>query len=171
MAITQRPIAAEDHAFLLQLYASTRAEELQAWGWDAAQQAAFLRLQFTAQQQAYQMNFPQRDQQLIYWDHQAIGCLQVDRSTDRFHLIDIALLPEYRDRGIGTSLLQRLCHEAQQAQASIQLHVLQGSPAIRLYRRLGFVLIEESPLYYTMEWQPDFPIDREDLVRNTAMGA
>ena len=39
MNVSLRPVEADDHPFLYELYCSTRQEELAAWGWDAAQTA------------------------------------------------------------------------------------------------------------------------------------
>ena len=48
VGVTLRPACADDEGFLLALYASTRQDEMAAWGWDAAQQEMFLRMQFLA---------------------------------------------------------------------------------------------------------------------------
>ncbi len=45
-----RPEEPQDQAFLFELYASTRREELDAWGWPPQARAAFLRMQFQASQ-------------------------------------------------------------------------------------------------------------------------
>lgn len=56
--ITFRPITPEDVEFLYTVYASTRTEELAVVDWTEAQTAAFLRVQFNAQRQAYQETYP-----------------------------------------------------------------------------------------------------------------
>jgi len=49
MMFSLRPIRLDDEGFLFRLYASTRQEEISAWGWNQAQQEAFLHVQYTAQ--------------------------------------------------------------------------------------------------------------------------
>ena len=61
--ITFRPITPEDVEFLYTVYASTRTEELAVVDWTGAQTAAFLRVQFNAQRQAYQETYPCRAMQ------------------------------------------------------------------------------------------------------------
>ena len=53
--------------------------------------------------------------------------------------MDIALLPEYRGRGIGTALLEELLVEADATGRRVTIHVERFNPARRLYERLGFV--------------------------------
>jgi len=152
--ITLRPVCPEDEAFLYQLYASTRADEMARSNWPAAQQNAFLHMQFNAQRQSYALNFPQAASQLILSDEVAIGRLLVNRAVDEILLVDIALLPAYRNGGIGTSLIQALQDEAAMADLPIRLHVAALNPALRLYHRLGFTRIGESPIYLELEWRP-----------------
>lgn len=57
---------------------------------------------------------------------------------DRTPELGMAVLPEYRGRGIGTSLLSRLIESAAGVYESISLSVAIGNPAMRLYRRAGF---------------------------------
>src|SRR5436309_4435880 len=97
-----RPIRPEDGSFLYAVYASTRLEELAPLGWSAEQQAAFLTQQFNAQHQYYQANFSDAKFQVILLAGQQVGRLYVARQPDQILLIDIALLPEYRNAGIGS---------------------------------------------------------------------
>src|SRR5579871_1094420 len=46
LPISWRSATAADAAFCFSVYAGTRAEELAAWGWGAAQQEMFLKMQF-----------------------------------------------------------------------------------------------------------------------------
>jgi ribosomal protein S18 acetylase RimI-like enzyme len=55
--------------------------------------------------------------------------------------LGMAVLPEYRGLGIGTSLLARLTEAAGASYESISLSVANGNPALRLYQRAGFVVV------------------------------
>jgi len=152
--ITFRPIRPEDEALLYQIYANTREEELAQVPWDTAEKEAFLRMQFNAQHQYYQEQFPHAAFQIILRDDRPIGRLYVDRRPDVIHLIDIALLPANRNRGIGTSLLKELLAEASEVGKLVRIHVEHFNPALRLYERLGFSRIGDHGVYYQMEWLP-----------------
>ena len=153
MPITLRSIRPDDEAFLFQVYASTRAEEMAVVAWDDEQKQAFLQMQFNAQRLSYQQQFPQAEYQVILRGDVAAGRLIVDRSDEGVLLIDIALLPEHRNAGIGSSLIRDLQAEAAQAEKPVRLHVENFNPAFQLYERLGFKKVGESGFYWLMEWR------------------
>ena len=154
LPITLRPAQPQDESFLYELYCSTRQEELALWGWDAAQAAAFLQLQFRAQQQHYQTQFAQATYQIICSADQPIGRLILASTDQELRLADIALLPAYRNAGIGTTLIGDLLTAAAQTGRPVRLHVEAHNRARRLYERLGFTVIEATGPYYLMEKPP-----------------
>jgi ribosomal protein S18 acetylase RimI-like enzyme len=82
------------------------------------------------------------------------GRLYVRRTDDEVHVLDIALLPEFRDRGIGTALLHELMDEAAGAGRVASIYVEQTNRALSLYRRLGFEPVADQGIYMLMEWRP-----------------
>ena len=59
---------------------------------------------------------------------------------DATPLLSISLLPEHRGRGIGTALMDRLLdHLRTLGHRRASLSVQKANPALRLYRRAGFV--------------------------------
>jgi ribosomal protein S18 acetylase RimI-like enzyme len=150
-AATLRVSTPDDQDFLFVVYASTREEELKMWGWDDNQKRAFLEMQFRSQNQQYGLCYPQADSSIILFGDHPVGRLLVDRSGPEILLVDIALLPEYRNRHIGTTLIQSLLHEASGAKKNVALHVLRGSAAARLYERLGFTKVAEDDVYLEMK--------------------
>lgn len=146
------PVRDTDEDFLFHLYASTRTEELQAWGWDDTTQRQFLQLQWTAQKQAYAAQHPNASHFLIWLKEHPVGRIMVDHTDMYIVLIDIALLPEARSKGIGTSLIQELQAEARTSSRSLRLSVLPDNPALSLYERLGFRHVAHSGLHIRMEW-------------------
>jgi ribosomal protein S18 acetylase RimI-like enzyme len=154
MNLTLRPIAATDADFLSRVYAATRTEEMALVDWDAAQKAAFLQGQFEAQHQHYQTHYADAAFAVILADGAPAGRLYVARWPREIRIVDISLLPEYRNAGIGTALLNALQAEARQAQKPLSIHVEQFNPALRLYTRLGFRPVGEHGVYYRMEWMP-----------------
>jgi RimJ/RimL family protein N-acetyltransferase len=154
-AVTLRPIRPEDEAFLYEVYASTRREELSRLGWSEAQRDAFLNMQFAAQHQSYQAQFPDADCQIILLEERPIGRLYIERRPDEILGIDIALLPEYRQAGIGTAILQDLFAEAARAGKPFRFHVEKlNRRARRLYERLGCTMLADDGVHLLMEWSP-----------------
>ena len=150
-----RPQGPADGPFLLELYASIRQEELDAMGLPAAAREAFVKMQFKAWQQGYEAAFPRAQFAIILMGDQAVGHIVVNRAGDEFRLVDIAVLPAHRGRGIGTALVQRLLREAAAAQKPVRLSVLRGQRAFRLYQRLGFEKTGEAGVRDQMEWRGD----------------
>jgi ribosomal protein S18 acetylase RimI-like enzyme len=153
-ALTLRSAVPADHEFLYELYGDTRRSEMADWGWDLTQQQNFLKLQFTAQTRHYDLAFPNADHQIVLCDDRAVGRILVYRSEHAIRLVNIALLPEHRGRGIGASLIRGLFEEATQAGKPVTLHVGKLSRAARLYQRLGFSITGDTGTDYKMEWRP-----------------
>lgn len=65
----------------------------------------------------------------------------VDHETPE---LSFAVKPEFRNQGIGTNIMNQLFIEVSKVFARISLSVKEGSPAIRLYERLGFIRVEGS---------------------------
>jgi ribosomal protein S18 acetylase RimI-like enzyme len=161
MPLTLRPAQPADEPFLFELYASTRAEELTAWGWDAAQRDLFLKLQFNGQQQHYRTHFAHADHSIVELDDQPIGRLIVARSEQEIHLADLIIQSAHRGSGIGTALIRALLAEAARSGKIVRLSVLRTNRATRLYQRLGFSIVADSETYVLMESRP-LPPDTPD---------
>ena len=153
--ITFRPICPEDEAFLYQVYASTRLDELAPLNWSQAELDAFLEMQFTAQHTYYQEHFTDAAFDIILLNNQPVGRLYLDRREDEIRIIDIALLPEHRNQGIGSVLMQDILAEAAGAGKPVRIHVERDNPALRLYKRLGFHPVGDTGVYFLMEWSKE----------------
>jgi ribosomal protein S18 acetylase RimI-like enzyme len=153
--LSLRPVRVGDEDSLYRIYASTRMDELALVDWTAEQKEAFLQMQFNAQTKHYQIYYPNADYQIIlHEDNRPIGRLIVDRSKESILLMDIALFTEYRNTGIGTTLIKDLITEAAEQNKSIILHVEVFNRAMNLYNRLGFAKTGEQGIYYEMGWKP-----------------
>ena len=149
-----RPEQPGDEAFLYEIFASTRAEELALTGWDTATRAAFLDLQFRAMRRGYAEMFPHAAFSIVLADGQPAGRLVVDRSSGEMRVVDIALLPAFCGQGIGAELMGRLLVEAAASRLPVRLRALHDSRALRFYRRLGFASVGDPGIYQELEWRP-----------------
>jgi ribosomal protein S18 acetylase RimI-like enzyme len=155
MHATLRNFTTEDEAFLYRVYVSMREEEFTALGWNAAQQELFLKMQFNIQHRTYTANYPQADSYIIIVDGEQAGRLMLNRTDEEIFMIDLALLPEYRGLGIGSTLFKELLAEGAESGRPVILHVLkENTKAIRLYERLGFTVCADVGMYFKMEWFP-----------------
>ncbi len=148
-----RRVTADDENFLLAIYDSTRAEELAQVQWAPGQREAFLKWQFDLQRGEYERRFPDAEYDLILIDDKPAGRIWIGRDDRQIRLLDIALLPEFQNRGAGTALLRRLIDEAKHAGKPLRHMVfVLNNDADRFYERLGFVMIEDLGGYKHMEW-------------------
>ena len=151
-----RPVAPDDDEFLLAVYGSTRAEELGQVEWAEGQKATFLRWQFDLQRREYDWRFPDAAYYVVMVDQQPAGRIWVGTDNEQIRLLDIGLLPEFQNRGVGTALLQRLiAYSASERKALRHMIFVLNNNAERFYERLGFKQIEEFGAYKHMEWKPE----------------
>src|ERR1041385_520624 len=151
-----RPVSETDNEFLLSVYASTRAAELAQVEWAEGQKEMFLRWQFDMQRREYDVRFPDADYCVIVVDEQPAGRIWIGTDNEQIRLLDIALLPEFQNRGVGTALLQRLMTRANlEGKALRHMVFVLNNDADRFYERLGFKKIEDFGAYKHMEWRPE----------------
>jgi ribosomal protein S18 acetylase RimI-like enzyme len=150
-----RPETGTDIAFLLRLYISTREQELAQVPWGAAQKQAFLVSQFQAQRHHYRTYFPASTFDVIEQRGKPAGRLYLEVRRTQLHILDIALLPDWRGRGVGTAILEALQAAGRLSGRGVGIMVKKLNPALRLYRRLGFADIADHEVYLELEWRPD----------------
>ena len=152
-----RPATQEDDSFLCQVFASTREQLLASLPFDATQKVAFARQQHLCQDRYYRQQYPGARFDIISSGEQRIGRLYVNRTREEILIIDIALLPEYRGAGLGGALLKDLMAEAAETGRQVTIHVDKFNPALRLYQRLGFQIIQDAGADWRMEWRSGAP--------------
>lgn len=153
-SIELRPVEDADWPFLESLYATTREAELEQVPFSGAEKRLFVRMQFEAQRKHYAAHFSNASFQVITEAGERIGRLYVDRRPDELRILDIALMPNHRGRGLGQRLLLEILEEARRTARRVRMHVEQWNRARRLYERLGFTAIETQGVYWLMEWRP-----------------
>lgn len=149
-AVTFRALQPGDLEFIEHLYATSRAEEMSYSGWPAEQIATFLSMQFKAQHTYYQEHYRGADFLIIELDGQRIGRIYLFWGQTTLNLIEIALLPEFQGRGIGSALIHQQLQRADELGLEVELSVETYNRAQRLYVRAGFHVINETGVYLRM---------------------
>ena len=152
--IQLRPVEKKDDSFIETVYRSTREDELNLTNWNEQQKNVFSIMQSMAQLAEYKTKFHGAACQVIIYNNQDAGRFYTWENDNEIRLIDITLLPQFRGKGIGTSLLQELIKKSNKVQKKISLHVDPVNPALQLYRRLGFIHIKNNGRHYYMERDP-----------------
>jgi ribosomal protein S18 acetylase RimI-like enzyme len=149
-----RAASAIDVPLLHRIYCSTRHDELLVLAWNDVQKAAFLQQQFDLQHHSYHAHFPQAQFCIITCQGEEIGRWYLDRTCGELRLIDIALLPPWRGRGIGSQLLVSLMDDADKCRRHIWLHVAVNNPALAWCARLGFEPRTNDGMYVKLARPP-----------------
>jgi GNAT superfamily N-acetyltransferase len=154
-SISLRPATTEDQEFLLEVFKSSRGEDLRELNWDEDRIGEFLDMQFEAQQRLDQSEYQQADDQIVLCEGKPVGRLTVERRDHEIRCVDVALLPAHRNTRVGTFLIRQLQDEARLANKPLRLGVIRFSRAVSLFERLGFSRTSETGTHFQMEWMPD----------------
>jgi RimJ/RimL family protein N-acetyltransferase len=152
--VALRPVGPDDRAFLIEIYGSTRADEMALVPWTDEQRQLFIEHQFTAQQNHYAQKYPTASHDIIVSDDRPVGHLYVARLDQEIRIIDITLLPAERNAGIGSYLIKQLLDEANRSGKITRIYVEEFNPSLRLFERLGFSPSEQQGIHLLMQCNP-----------------
>jgi len=152
--VSFRAVRPEDEAFLLEVYGSTRAEELALTGWDPEQRDAFLKMQLDAQHVHYRGQYPSAQYLVVLLDSGPVGRLYLADKDSEIRILDVTILPEYRGAGIGTALVRDLMALSAAAGKPLTIYVETFNRSLGLFERLGFVRSGEAGYSLLLQWNP-----------------
>jgi GNAT superfamily N-acetyltransferase len=153
-SISLRPIAPEDSTFLLNLYKSSRGDDLRGLGWDDERISEFLDMQYEAHQRFHASEYKKAVDQVVLRGNEAVGRVTFEPREHEIRCVELALLPGHRNVGIGTRLIRELQTEAKRQKKPLRLQVIRFSRSVSLFERLGFQRISETGTHFQMEWRP-----------------
>ncbi|WP_425104209.1 N-acetyltransferase family protein [Ancylobacter sp.] len=142
--LSLRPETPDDAPFLAALFASVRGPEFEGNGWPEEVRDAFLAQQFRFQSAHYAHHYADADFSIVERHGAPVGRFYLHRGLTDHRIVDISLLPEARNQGLGGALLDIACAEADRLGRVASLHVDKSNPAQRLYARKGFIRVGES---------------------------
>jgi ribosomal protein S18 acetylase RimI-like enzyme len=138
-----------DHPSLREIHAELSALEFVAL--PAAVSGPLVGLQYSARAEHYRSAFPDANYELITIDDAAVAQVIFAVGPDSLHLVDLSVRPSWQGRGVGSSVLQRVCGRADDLGLPVILNVWkQNDGALRLYERTGFIRIADANGYLTL---------------------
>lgn len=153
-SVSLRVMEEKDLSLSFKIYASTRFQEMSQSGWSEDAIYHFLDSQARMQHQYYMQYYSDAKYHIIELMEESIGRLYVHDLGNEIRIVDIALLPEYRNRGIGQGILRDLQEQGIKKRCNVSIHVEENNPALSLYRRLGFEFINKvNGIYHFMRWE------------------
>jgi ribosomal protein S18 acetylase RimI-like enzyme len=152
--VALRPCRDSDADFLRDVYVASRWDEMAPAGWPAETTRAFLRDQYRLQDLHYRKYYADAAWCVIEIGGERAGRLYVLLQGRDLRVVDIALMPAFRNRGVGGALLEAIQGQAAAVYGAskVSVHVEQSNPATRLYQRLGFRFISTRGPYRLLEW-------------------
>ncbi|CAN5213997.1 hypothetical protein BH20ACI1_BH20ACI1_17870 [soil metagenome] len=151
MSLKLLPVSHSDYPLLFEIYISSRADELKFVPWTDEQKNAFLETQFQAQTDHYYSTYSDGSFDLIKLEDQPAGRLFQAELDDEIRIIDLTLLPQFRNRGIGTLLLSEVLESGANQKKSVTIYLDTDNPAQTLFSRLDFIPVADDGVYCLWE--------------------
>lgn len=152
-----RPAAAADQDFFADLYRSTRPDLLALLA-DPRYIDAIVAMQGAAQVAGYRNSYPDAQYQVLELDGLSAGRLVTAAVDGNLRVVDIAVIPWARRRGVAGEALRRVQAQAAREGCDVTLAVRRDNAgAIRLYAALGFVVEDEDAVKSQLRWRAASP--------------
>lgn len=120
------------------------------WGWDDAFQREFHRKRWVG-----------RPWSIIMLGERPIGTVSVEETESHIRFGEFYLLPAHQGQGIGTKVLQSVLKHADAQALPVKLEYLKWNPVGSLYKRHGFVVVDENEIHYFLVRHPIFVKPRD----------
>lgn len=109
------------------------------------------------------ISFKLEEVRIITVDGRDVGWLQVSETEQHFKLGQIHIERAFRSRGIGSQLIQELFDRAGAKSKPVLLSVVRSNPAVALYERLGFRIVDGDRDKFHMRWERS-PSESENIL-------
>ncbi|MFA9275214.1 MAG: GNAT family N-acetyltransferase [Candidatus Aquirickettsiella gammari] len=154
--LAMRFVESKDQTFLDVLYRDSRADLLEMPLPPAVLQQ-MIAMQQMSQAMGIRATYPNAQTWLVLWDGEAVGRLVLETGESAIRLIDIAVMSNWRGKGIATQVIRGLQDYAALADRSISLAVQCSNLCARhLYQGAGFILRSSDTLFDQMDWCPAY---------------
>ena len=143
-----------DDAFLYDVFSTTWESEVAALpNQNLAQHV--LRIQHIAQERRFASRHPRLERYVVVAAGENAGRLYISQSDALLEVVDLTLMPQFRDDGMGTRIFHDLCTHAAREDLTISLRVeRRNERATMLFTELGFDLVTVDDLDNHFEWTP-----------------
>jgi ribosomal protein S18 acetylase RimI-like enzyme len=152
--VSTRPATDQDDAFLFALFKAVRSPEFAHALLPLAQLDLLLSIQYAGQKQTYGARYPDGNA-VILLEGAPVGRIWLFRGTSEHRLVDISLMPEFRNRGFGVALVMEAIAAARAGGVPLRCSVAATNPgSLRFHQRLGFQIVGQDDLNYNLAVQP-----------------
>lgn len=170
MQITLQPeaLTPEADSLAYRLFAVDKLAEFAAIGVPQLQAEELVQMQWRGRTLTYANQYPgAEDWTISLEDGTPVGRYLLQKTSQSVRMVDFAILPEWRGRGIGTQVLQRLIQNTATNGSIFSLRVEKNNRALYLYKRLGLNIISSDEISFEMEWKPERIVATPDTKSGT----
>jgi ribosomal protein S18 acetylase RimI-like enzyme len=154
-ATTKRRATEADEAFLFELFKAVRSPDFEHVPISQAQRDLLMQVQYAGQIQTYAAQYPESKHELILMDGHPVGRIWIHETPEEHRLVDIAVLPGFQSRGIGTGVLKEAIANAGKARVRLCCAVaVSNASSLRFHERLGFRMVSHDQVYYELALEP-----------------
>lgn len=101
----------------------------------------------------HRIEFDFENIQIVEFEKQAIGYLEIEESYYSFEIINILIQQQFQNQGFGKQLLNIVIENGRLKSKGIELQVLKNNPkAKRFYENTGFQVYFETEFEYKMKF-------------------
>lgn len=150
--INFRPITEKDESILYDIFLSSRPDLYQLVLTNDSFSTNLIKQQFELSQ-SYMNKDELSSRYLISYEDEVAGKVFLRHGDTVDEIASIALLPKYRNMGIGSYVIEKIINNATENKKKIKLQVAwYNDDAKRLYKRLGFKEIRNHGVYVDMSY-------------------
>lgn len=155
--VTLRPVTPQDTEKLFEIFCASHPE-YNLLPLPEPKKGALIRTQFQMQSADYRGRFPDSLHQIILADGVPVGRIWVAEIDELIILLDIGILDESRNSGIGSEVVKTLQQQARASGKVILTSVLRSNMgSLRWHLRLGFRICREDEVFHHLEWEVPAP--------------
>jgi Predicted acetyltransferase len=140
---------------LLKIFKESRQDFAWINGISEEQKETIIFQQFIAEREQLKFVYPEAELNVVILDKKPIGRLYIYYGKNEDRILEIGLLEDYRDRGIGTTIVTKVIEKAIEKGKVVSLQVAWfNHAAYRFYEQLGFQVVENKGIAYEMKYIP-----------------
>ena len=145
-----KKVSHDDEMILYEIFLESRPDLNHLVLLNTAESLTILKQQF-AISQMYTNKQEKESRFTIHFEEKCVGKIYLNNQEQFIEVVSIAILPQYRNLGIGNYVLQTVIDKAVGEEKGLKLRVAwYNHEAKRLYNRLGFIETKDCQVYFEM---------------------
>lgn len=138
---------------LFEIFKECRPDLSWVTGFSEIEKNQYLKTQFELEKTQFVTFYPKAEYYMVIKDNKYIGRLYIDYGENDIRILEIGLIEEYRNRGIGRSIIKNIISKASECNKFVSLQVAWfNQKALKLYEELGFFIVENNQVSYEMRF-------------------